>query len=99
MPRTSKQQKSPVETAKALPWAALAQIVVSVARRWRGLSAKERARLRSLVGGSGGRVGKLSGKERKELRKLVEKLDLRGLGRDLIALRSGGRRRRRGRRA
>jgi len=99
MPRASKQQKSAVETAKALPWAALAQIVVSVARRWRGLSAKERARLRALVGNSGGRVANLSAKERKELRKLVEKLDLKGLGRDLISLRSAGARRRRGRRA
>jgi hypothetical protein len=97
--RSSKQQSSKVDAAKALPWAALAQLVLAIGRRWRGLSAKERERLRALVGESRGRVGSLSGKERKELRKLVGKLDLKGLGRDLIALRAGGARRGRRRRA
>ena len=37
---------------------------------------------------SRGRVGNLSAKERMELRKLVGKLDLKGMGRELLALRA-----------
>jgi hypothetical protein len=96
MARASKQSKSKAERAKALPWAAALQVVVVVGRRWKGLSANERERLRSLLAASGGRVGRLSEKERKELRKLAGKLDLKGIGRDLLALRGG--RGRRGRR-
>jgi hypothetical protein len=96
MSRTSKQSRSRLEKAKALPWAAVLQAGVVVGRRWRGLSSKERERLTTLVRESGGRLGKLTEKERKELRKLGGKLDLKGMGRDLIALRGG--RGRRGRR-
>jgi hypothetical protein len=42
---------------------------------------------------SRGRTGNLSTKERKELRKLVQKLDLRGAGRELMPLVRGGKRR------
>jgi hypothetical protein len=99
MPRSVKQSKSRVERARALPWAAVLQGAVLLGRRWRSLSAKERERLRSLLGASGGRVSNLTARERKELRKLAGKLDLRGLGRDLLPLVRGGRGRgRRGRR-
>jgi hypothetical protein len=64
-----------------------------ISRRWRALSAKERARLTHLARTSGGRPGNLSGKERAELRGLVGKLDLKGIGRELLPLA----RRRRGR--
>jgi hypothetical protein len=77
--------------AKELPWAALLQGGYVLARRWRRLSEKDRARLRRLASESGGRVGKLSDKQRKELRKLAGKLDLPGLGRELLALRRRGR--------
>jgi hypothetical protein len=72
--------------AKDLPWAALLQGGYVLARRWRRLSAKDRARLRRLLGESGGRVGSLSEKQRKELRKLAGKLDLSGAARELTAL-------------
>ena len=84
--------------ARALPWVAIVQALVAVGRRWRALSEKDRARLAELLRSSGGRPGKLSAKERKELRALVVKLDLKGMGRDLLALRRG-RRGRRSRRA
>jgi hypothetical protein len=44
---------------------------------------------------SKGRLSNLSAKERDELRRLVRKADLKGLGRDLLALRGGRRGRKR----
>jgi hypothetical protein len=98
MSRGAKQSSSRVEKAKAFPWAAILQGVVVVGRRWRGLSAKERERLKTLLAESGGRINTLSSRERRELRKLAGKLDLKGMGKELMALRAvrGRRRRRRG---
>jgi hypothetical protein len=79
---------------KALPWAALLQAGVVVGKRWRSLSDKERARLTALLRQSGGRPRNLGEKERRELRKLAGKLDLKGMGRELLPL---ARRRRAGR--
>jgi hypothetical protein len=73
-------------SSKELPWAALLQGGVVLAGRWRRLSRKDRARLRRLLGESGGRVGNLSEKQRRELRKLAGKLDLPGLGSELAAI-------------
>jgi hypothetical protein len=80
---------------KALPWAALLQVGMAFGKRWRSLSQRDRTRLAGLVRESGGRVGNLSEKERKELRKLAGKLDLKGLGRELLPLLRGKRRKRR----
>jgi hypothetical protein len=87
------------ERLKALPWVTALQAIVLVGRRWRSLSEKDRVRLGHLVRDSQGRVGNLSSKERAELRKLVGKLDLRGLAGDLAALVRGRGRGRRARRA
>jgi hypothetical protein len=89
MPRSPRRKSTRVEKARALPWAAALQALVVVGRRWRGLSVKDRERLRGLLAESGGRVNRLTAKERKELRKLAGKLDLKGMGRDLLALRRG----------
>jgi hypothetical protein len=96
MSRISRKSDSPVAKARALPWAVLLQAVVVVGKRWRSLSAGERQRLAGLLRESRGRVGSLSSKERKELSKLAGKLDLKGMGRELMSLRGG--RGRRGRR-
>jgi hypothetical protein len=93
------KSKSKRERVKALPWATLLQAGAVIAQRWQALSAKDRARLRSLARDSHGRVGELSTKERAELRRLVGKLDLRGIGRDLLGLARRGRGRRGRRRA
>jgi hypothetical protein len=82
-------------TAKAVPWVALAQGTVIVGRRWAALSAKERARFTELVRRSRGRVRNLSVRERSELRKLARKLDLKGMGSELMALKRIRSRRRR----
>jgi hypothetical protein len=98
MSRGAKQSSSRVEKAKAFPWAAILQAVVVVGRRWRGLSPKDRERVKALLAESGGRLNTLSSKQRRELRKLAGKLDLKGMGKELMALRAvrGRRRRRRG---
>jgi hypothetical protein len=85
-------------TVGAVPWLAFARAAMIVNRHWNSLSSKERAHLAQLVGESRGRVGNLSSKQRAEVRKLARKLDLLGMGRELIALRGGGRKRGRGRR-
>jgi hypothetical protein len=95
MSRSASSSKSPARRLKALPWAALLQASYAIGKRWRTLSEKERARLAGLVRSSGGRPANLGAKERKELRRLVGKLDLKGLARELVPLARG---RRRGRR-
>jgi hypothetical protein len=90
--RSSRSAKQVSERFSAVPWAVLARAGVVIGQRWTALSAKERARLSSLVRGSRGRVGNLSMKERNELRKLVKKLDLKGAGRELMPLVRGGKR-------
>jgi len=104
MPRTarkshSSESRSRTERLRALPWAAILQGGVVVGRRWRALSSNDRARLAELLRQSRGRLGNLSDKQRSELRKLAGKLDLKGMGGELLALRSArqaaGRRRKR----
>jgi hypothetical protein len=90
--RKLESSKSKTARVKALPWAALLQVVFAVGRRWRSLSERDRARLTDLVRQSHGRLGNLSSGERKELRKLARKLDLRGMGNELRGLLRGTRR-------
>jgi len=95
--RSKRSSSKPSKTArlKAIPWAALMQVGWAAGERWRALSPKDRARLSQLVRTSRGRIGRLSSREREELRKLVGKLDLRGMGRELVPLMRGRRRRKR----
>ena len=80
------QDKSKLERVKGLPWALLLQMGVVLGKRWRSLSAKDRARLTKLTRESQGRLGNLSDKQRKELRKLVGKLDPKRTSRELVLL-------------
>src|ERR1017187_3421635 len=95
--RSASSSKSTADRAKALPWAILLQAGFVVGKRLGNLSSSERERLMGLVRESGGRLSSLTEKERKELRKLAGKLDLRGMGSELMPL-IRGRRGRRGRR-
>jgi hypothetical protein len=81
-------------TVGAVPWLTLVRVVMVVGKHWSSLSPKDRSRLAQLVGESRGRVGNLSVKQRLELRKLAGKLDLKGLGRELVPLVYGSRKRR-----
>jgi hypothetical protein len=91
-------KKTKAERVKALPWAVLLQATFVVGRRWRTLSQKERTRLTALVRESRGRTSNLTEKQRKELRRLVDKLDLKRTGRELLIVAGRGRRKRRRRR-
>jgi hypothetical protein len=85
MSKSVKPRKSKLDRAKDLPWLGMLQVGIAFGERWRSLSEKERARFTGLLRDSGGRVGSLTEKERKELRKLAGKLDLKGLGGDLVS--------------
>ncbi|HXB15156.1 MAG TPA: hypothetical protein VNV44_05370 [Solirubrobacteraceae bacterium] len=92
MARASKRRKKKLQEGKgakrlAVPWALLQGTIV-VGGRWGRLSANERERLTALLRDSRGRIDRLSSRERKELRKLVDKLDLKGMAKELIALRA-----------
>jgi hypothetical protein len=87
--------KSKLTRLRSLPWAVLLQVGTVIGRRWRSLSANDRARLVRLTRESRGRMGNLSAKERRELRKLVGKLDFKRMSRELLPITRGGRRRKR----
>jgi hypothetical protein len=83
---------------RALPWTwvfAVARAAVVTKRHWDKLTSEERRSLVRLVRKSKGRASNLSLRERNQLRRLVAKLELRRLGRDLAALGSPLPRRRR----
>jgi hypothetical protein len=91
MPRSKTKAKATLERTKSLPWAAALQAAIVLLRRWTALSQKDRDRLIRLTRDSRGRLSNLSGRERDELRRLVRRADLKGIGRDLLALRGGRR--------
>ena len=96
MARSAKKRRKKKEEGKsarrlAIPWA-LIQGTIVVGGRWQRLTSNERERLTALLRDSRGRVDRLSSRERKELRKLVDKLDLKGMAKELVALRAVRRR-------
>ncbi|MGO9761218.1 MAG: hypothetical protein ACLP1Q_08170 [Solirubrobacteraceae bacterium] len=94
MSRRSTAPNSKLERLQDVPWVLVAQVGVVLGQHWLSLSAKERARLTSLVRDSRGQPSSLGAKQRLELRRLVNKLDLGGIARDLLALQRRGRGRR-----
>ncbi len=92
------KSNSRLQRVRALPWAALAQALVVLAKRWRALSPKDRARLGRLARETKGRPSRLSRAQRAELRALIGKLKIGAMGRELFALARGGSARRRRRR-
>jgi len=89
------------ELLDSLPLSELLQGAIALTSRWIRLSAKERSRLLGLLAESKGVLTRLTPKERKELRRLLGKLDLAGLSRELTGLTRDWRKRggRRGRRS
>jgi hypothetical protein len=72
---------------RAIPWAILLEAGLVVRGRWRALPQRERAELVELARRSRGWPGNLSPKERAELRRLIVRIDARGLAGELVALR------------
>ena len=90
MARAAKKRRKTQDEGKrarnfAIPLALLQGTIV-VGGRWQRLTANERERLSSLLRDSRGRIDRLSSRERKELRRLVDKLDLKGMAKELVAL-------------
>lgn len=80
---------------KAAPIALLAQAAMVARDHWNEVSPRDRAELTRLLRASRGRPANLTARERADLRRLVGRLDLPGLGRDLAPLAAKQRRRRR----
>jgi hypothetical protein len=98
--RRKKSSKPSPQTArerlKALPWALLLQATVVIGKRWRALPEKDRARVARIVRESRGRPSSLGTRERLELRRVMGKLDVKRMIRELVPLvRGGGSRRKR----
>jgi hypothetical protein len=86
MTTSSSRASKAGELLESMPLTELLQGAIAVTGRWIRLTAKERSRMLDLLVQSKGVVTKLSPKERKELRRLLGKLDLAGLSRELSGL-------------
>ena len=85
-------------TRRAVPimWVIVAgQAALATRRHLQHISAHERTRLVDILRKSKGRPSNLTGHERSELRRIVRKLELGRLGRDVAGMASGARRGRR----
>ncbi|HMD56003.1 MAG TPA: hypothetical protein VKG82_00880 [Solirubrobacteraceae bacterium] len=93
MARTQTKPKTARDRLAAVPWALLLQGGIVVGRRVSELSANDRARLARLARESRGWPPALGAKERGELQRLLRKLDLMAMSRELLPLiRRGGKR-------
>jgi hypothetical protein len=86
----SASSKKARERLQAVPWDVVLQSGLVVGRHVRALSTKERQRLGRLLRQSRGWPGSLSERERAELKKLVRKLDVGGIRREVMPLVRGG---------
>jgi hypothetical protein len=87
MPGLKSSRKRRADRLRSLPWAAALRVTFIVGRRVGSLSSRDRRRLGELMKQSRGWPGRLGDRERAELRKLVGKLDLRAMGRELARAR------------
>ena len=80
--------------AVPITWLLLAgQAALATRRHLQKLDARERRRLAEIVRSSGGRPSNVSKRERDELLRIVRKLELGRLGRDVAGMAAGARRR------
>ncbi len=80
---------------KGAPWLLVIQAAMAARDRWALLTPSERTELQRLIRTTKGRPGNLTASEKRELKRLVGRLDLPGLGKDLLPLATKQRRRRR----
>lgn len=81
---------------KGAPWLVLIQAALAARERWAVLEPAERTELARLIRTTRGRPANLTPLEKAELRRLIGRLDLPGLGKDLLpVVARGGRRKRR----
>ena len=80
---------------KGAPWLVIIQAAMAAREHWGVLTPAERSDLARLLRTTRGRSSNLTAHEKAELRRLVGRLDLPGLGKDLVPIASKRRRRRR----
>jgi len=84
---------------RAIPWLVLLELAQVAQRHWNNLTPGERAHLTALIKKSGGRPGNLTARDKDDVKRLAGKLDVPGMGRNLLPhaarLRGGGGPRRR----
>jgi len=78
---------------KGAPWLVIIQAAMAARKHWGVLTPAERGDLARLLRTTKGRPGNLTAHEKAELRRLVGKLDVPGLGKDLLPIASRRRRR------
>jgi hypothetical protein len=71
---------------RRIPWLVVFEAVMMARARWRGLPAKDRARLNELARKSRGRPHALTRDERAEFRRIAAGLDLPGMAREFVPL-------------
>lgn len=74
---------------KGASWLLVIQAALSARDHWGVLTPTERGDLARLLRTTRGRPSNLTAQEKRELRRLVGKLDLPGLGKDLLPLARG----------
>jgi hypothetical protein len=70
--------------SRVLPWVLLYELATVAGSEWRGLSASERAKLTRLIAKSRGWPSNLSRRERAEVKRIVTKLDLQRVAREIV---------------
>ena len=78
---------------KGAPWLLVIHCALAARDHWGALEPADRAELARLLRTTRGRPSNLTVREKSELRRLVGKLDLPGLGKDLMPLATKRRRR------
>ncbi|HWH12906.1 MAG TPA: hypothetical protein VG165_17425 [Solirubrobacteraceae bacterium] len=70
--------------SRVLPWVLLYELASVAGAEWRGLSSSEREKLTRLVAKSRGWPANLSRRERAEVKRIVGKLDLHRVAREIV---------------
>ncbi|MCW3011133.1 MAG: hypothetical protein JWO90_1537 [Solirubrobacterales bacterium] len=71
---------------RGTPWLLVIQAALAARDHWSVLTPEERTDLARLLRATRGRPSNLTAREKAELRRLVGRLDLPGLGKDLLPL-------------
>ena len=79
---------------KGAPWLIIIQAAMAARQHWGALTPAERGDLGRLLRTTKGRPGNLTPQEKADLRRLVGKLDVPGLGKDLLPIATKRRRKR-----
>jgi hypothetical protein len=83
-----------VSRLRSAPWMLVLQAGFVASQHWRRLAPRERQRVLDLIRKGRGRPGNLTARERNELKSLAAKLDVKGMGKELMPIAGRSRKRR-----